>query len=287
LAKLNAKDHRGLSSDDINCRFVMYELMLAWTFFHELGHVLQRHAVIKGGFDGSGGYIEEIADEVDTIHAELASGFVDDTGTLHARVHAQAREVLADAEAVGLVLDYLDRTCRVRTTSVYLLFCAMGMVFQRFYDRHDDHLRLAPHGHPHPVVRNEIARMLLIEQLHPMLLASPQALTPEAVWHQLVYLHTRAEVMVGMIRSHRIERRSDEHLLPSYARLTGPDHKEERSAYIAALAESIIVQADAIAHTHIAPRGAVDRMLRYLQAHVPEPVHRAPAASAHLGGRVG
>eukprot|EP01034_Spumella_vulgaris_P033250 gene33250-41028_t len=111
-------------SSDARCRFIMFELMLVWTFFHELGHVLQQHyrlRVSSNTTDKLDVYLE-IPDPLASAECIADTAAVSGTSDLA----AQARELMADGEAIDLTLKYLYSSQRLCFPVVYLFYCSTG-----------------------------------------------------------------------------------------------------------------------------------------------------------------
>jgi hypothetical protein len=130
-----AKIENRLESNDLHCRFVMFELMLVWTFFHELGHVVQQHYFLHSPSNSAdrvdlfSEFDEEIRDR-EMVEREGPEPSMSD-------LRGQARELMADAEALDLALKYLLASGRLNFAMVYLLLCSISCMYQRFFANYD------------------------------------------------------------------------------------------------------------------------------------------------------
>jgi len=225
-------DERQLKPDDVRCRFIMFELMLAWTFFHELGHVVQGHYKLRSsGASTIDNQLflemeEEIAKPGDHANGSARLGAPDLPG--------QARELMADAEATSLMFKYLCEAGRLRPSVWYLLRCAMGCMFQRFYANYPDSLELSPAKHPHPVIREHASDVFSLRLLSDWLIWANRVETPAEAASRIAYLHVRASLITGIFRANRFEKRSGPDQMPSYMDLT-QNGTAARQVYIEAL----------------------------------------------------
>ena len=207
----------------IAVRFQMFELMIAWTFFHELSHLIQRHYKLKDG----------IIHKVSFYEIEKSSGKAD--------IDSQAREILADIEGLDLTLKYMERSNMKSTKSLYLLLCAIGCMFNRFYAKsYEINLGSSVTTHPHPVLREEY--------IHRFIHQRAQTITPY-VWERNIrdslllgygYLTTRSSLAVGLYWANK------------YNSFDGEDYPDYmRSKFEVASSEGIEIQGklnDSILH---------------------------------------
>ena len=73
-----------INENDIACRFVMFECVIAWVFFHELGHLVQKHYMFKKDSDSC---VESEVVEIDESREKLGQN-----------LDAQAREMSNSVE---------------------------------------------------------------------------------------------------------------------------------------------------------------------------------------------
>lgn len=219
---------------EVRCRFVLFELMLAWTFFHELGHAIQGHYLMHDQSTAVG--TEWVHLEMDEPPAEEVAAAAVESSVLSKRpdLASQARELMADAEATSLTLNYLGFQGRMKASTSYLLTCAIGCLLQRFYLNYPESLEISPERHPHPVVRDESTQLLSGHWTTDLLIVRKQCSTREEAVVSLSYLNVRALLMTGVFRSHRIEKLDDSGKLPSYMQLMR-DGKQGLIAYFQAL----------------------------------------------------
>ena len=224
-------DDRQLQPDDVRCRFIMFELMLVWTFFHELGHVVQGHHHMRSegpSLVSDSGYLEM----EDPAPVQVNEARAVTAATAHKPepdLAAQARELMADAEATDQTLKYLALRGRLNFNVWYLLLCSTGCMFQRFYTGYPDSLELSRSRHPHPAIRDEACQLLGLNWVADYLIASKNISAREEAALPLAYLSVRASLVTGLFRSHRIEKRESEDKLPSYMRLISKDVEQHKS----------------------------------------------------------
>ncbi|PXX73382.1 hypothetical protein, partial [Rivihabitans pingtungensis] len=237
-----------ITPNDVYCRFILFELMLTWTFFHEVAHALQRHYVFRHE-ESHANLLPDYMDwELDFSNSDDASKkaiFNEEScsNTTEPTIAAQARELMADAEGVGMALSYIVQNSRFSKNMAYLLFCSLGCMFQRFYNKYDgDGLGVGTSRHPHPAVRDKILNLFLIKIIDDRLVHEKDGEYSVDKKHELFYLSVRANIFVGLFRSWRIEAREDESILPSYMRLRGKEYSEEMRFYIDQLFPSIQTQ---------------------------------------------
>jgi len=261
-------DGRQLRPDDVRCRFIMFELMLVWTFFHELGHVVQGHYRMhsKGPSKVSEWGLLEIEDPA-PIHANHVGGIASATsgkGVVPDLV-AQARELMADAEAMDLTLKYLVMRNRLNFNVWYLLLCSMGCMFQRFYTSYPANLQLSHARHPHPAVRDEASQLLGINWVADYLVASKIVQHREEGATPLTYLSVRASLVTGLFRATRIEKRDSPDHLPSYMGLIR-DGVDQQQAYLRALLPEIERQLPMALEHHLIDMHSLGYWFEIIQA---------------------
>jgi hypothetical protein len=254
-----------LNSNDARCRFVMFELMLVWTFFHELGHVLQQHHRLKVSSCST--------DKVDVFleipDCAARTGFMADTtaesGT--ADLAAQARELMADADAIDLTLNYLRTSERLCFPVVYLLYCSISCMYQRFYRHYKESLHVTEHLHPHPAVRQEVSEAFLTLWIFRNLASMGESVDSENAKQVVAYHTARSTIFTGMFRSFRIEERTGESRLPSYMRLLVEDnHQADLYSYLERLTPFVEAQIAKVREWHLMPENCMEEWLRGFNA---------------------
>lgn len=249
---------------EVRCRFVLFELMLAWTFFHELGHAIQGHYRMQA---------RPASIEETWIHAEMdapvlggpaATVEVSEPIPTEADLAAQARELMADADASNQTLKYLSRHKRITPSIIYLLTCATGCLLQRFYMTYPETLEISDSRHPHPVVRDESAQLLL---------SYPAKEFPELINHfesidvalqELSYINVRALTMTGLYRYHRIEKTVDGRTIPSYMKIMR-DEQAQLATYLRALIPEVERQLVLVRDYHLMGSAALDSWVSSLR----------------------
>lgn len=263
------KDERQPRPDEIRCRFIMFELMLVWTFFHELGHVVQGHHLLRSA--GASRNRDDVLWEMEedavaqSDSANMSPASQDANKSAPPDLAAQARELLADAEATDLTLKYLVGQRRLNFNVWYLLLCSMGCMFQRFYSNYPDNLDLSPARHPHPLIRDEASQVLGNNWVADFLVASENIESREEAGKPLAYLNTRASLMTGLFRAHRMEKRESPERLPSYMDLSFRDRGEQRRAYLKALLPEIEWQLPIIVKNHLIELHSLEYWFQYLR----------------------
>jgi hypothetical protein len=222
-----------IEANDVRCRFVMFELMLAWTFFHELGHVLQQHYKFRmapGSLDNVDTFLELVEDPP---HTDFADGEI--ARAPSADLAAQARELMADAEAMDLTLKYIKVTGRLCFPLIYLLHCSISCMFQRFYQNYTEDLNITNHRHPHPAVREEVSGRFLAWSICDYLVQKKIVPDQAAAALVVTYATVRANLFTGFFRAWRIEQRDETSGLPSYMRLQSEAHRKGMLGYLKTL----------------------------------------------------
>lgn len=243
-------EERKLQPDDVRCRFIMFELMLVWTFFHELGHIVQGHHRMhlnRASMIGDGGFLE-LNDTTSTQSVLLDVASSAAGGLATPDLAAQARELMADAEAMDQTLKYLVIGGRKNFSVCYLLLCSTGCMFQRFYMSYPDNLKLSDAKHPHPAIRDEASLLLATKWLSDYLVVSKNVQNRDEAAIPLTYLSVRASLVTGLFRSHRVEKRDTSDRLPSYMELSYD--VRQRQSYFKALFPEIERQLPMVLEYH-------------------------------------
>lgn len=254
-----------LDANDVRCRFVMFELMLAWTFFHELGHVLQRHYRLRMAAIGQ--------DHVDLFLEWPENGGAEEsadsgtTETVQGDLPAQARELMADAEAMDLTLAYLHASGRLSFPMLYLLYCSVSCMYQRFYQKYKENLNITKHRHPHPALREQVSEAFLSWSISDYLVARKAVPGREHAALVVTYITVRANLFTGLFRASRIEARDETSGLPSYMRLQTAAHRADMLRYQDTLMPYIESQMAQVQQWHLRTGNRMDEWLEMLRAH--------------------
>lgn len=250
-------------TNDVRCRFVMFELMLVWTFFHELGHVVQQHYRFRNKtdyLDAAEMFLEFSKETASTDHANAGS-----IGDALPDLPAQARELMADGESIDLTLKYIQVTGRLCFPLVYLLHCSVGCMFQRFYQNYSENLNIVGRRHPHPALREQVSEAFHSDTMRDHLVASKQVPNDEAGVMTVLYASARANLLTGLFRAHRIEQRDEGSGLPSYMRLLTEEHRSGMLSYQDTLMPYIESQMDEVRQWHLLPETRIDEWLEMLR----------------------
>lgn len=231
LKAYNQKPHENINSNDIACRFLMFEVVVAWIFFHELGHLVQRHYMISD--DASNSIESEILEIDESLENKRPN------------ISGQAREVMADIEGLDMTLKYMKRKGILQSQSVYLLLCGVNCMYQRFYQKYEVSLDLANGNHPHPVIRNEFFHNFLLHWIIEFLDCDKSLSAPP-----LAYMSVRSSLMSGLFWAHRVES-FDGDGLPTYMDLSSENYHSEKKEYMSTIRDEIIHVMSIVKHTHI------------------------------------
>ena len=226
-------NQQNLDSNDIVCRFIMFELMVAWVFFHELAHAVQGHHIFK-------------LDETKLIAYHEMDEFDSRTGQ---EINSQAREILADIEGVDFTLQYMKRKNIYGKESVYLLLCAQNCMFHRFSMHYDINLKITDRKHPHPVIRNDFVNNYLMHWVVENYSIKDNTKNLYYLKLGLVYISTRSAVVAGLFWTHRVEKNRGDNL-PPFMRLQSEEFQAEAEKYRNELKAAIVEQLPAIKKVH-------------------------------------
>lgn len=242
---IEEKPNEKMDSNDLACRFVMFEIVVAWIFFHELGHLIQRHYMLKEEAGTASGVIG--AFEIDEDKKERSPD-----------ISGQAREVLADIEGVDLTLRYMKRKGILQPQSIYLLLCGVSCMYQRFYSGYEDNLDLSASTHPHPVIRNEFFHNYLLQWMLQFLNGDKsKAALP------LTYISVRSSLMSGLFWAHRVEK-FDGVGLPTYMDLSSQRYESQRDAYMSSIKTEVIKIISIVKNIHMTSSNSISLFERSL-----------------------
>ncbi len=237
LEAFSKNPNENINSNDIACRFVMFEIVVAWVFFHELGHIVQRHYMLKNNSENS----------LETEIVEIDEGRED----IDSDIAAQAREIMADIEGVNLTLQYMKRKGTLQPQSMYLLLCGVNCMYQRFYQGYKTNLDITKGSHPHPVIRNEFFNDYFLQWMIVFLdNDKEQAAIP------LIYLSVRSSLMSGLFWAHRIESFDGEGL-PTYMDLSSENYQSQKKDYMQAISDELMEMLPILKDIHIMPSNCI------------------------------
>lgn len=265
VALLQKNRNSDVDANEVRCGLVMFEVMLVWIFFHELGHVLQRHYKLKPSMSGKDS-VEAFLEC--TGHLALDScADAEGNASPSTDLAAQARELMADAEAIDLTVKYFLATGRFKLPSIYLIFCAVSCLYQRFYEHYDENLCITNQNHPHPAVRGDVSESFLGNIACNLLVTTGQLADRSSAVRLVAYLITRSSFFTGYFRAHRIEQRDDTSELPSYIQLQTQEYATSMHAYHDVLMPHIEAQISEVSRWHLLPGHALDEWLEMLRVH--------------------
>ena len=228
-----------ITRNDINFRFLMFELMLTWAFFHELSHYLQQHYLLDGSDHGvQHGVI---------IQEEISRG-----GAVDHSLHRQAREILADAEGLNLTISLLRQSGRFQFPTMYALLCSVCCMFQCFFESCSSTSLKTVGSHPHPIIRDEFISRCWIRLISSCLAMDQVSLSESGAAVQLTYMSIRASTITALIRSQRASEQFNTPL-PSYMHLQSEHNQEEFDSCVSELKREIEREASAIKDLHLYP----------------------------------
>ncbi|WP_417500073.1 hypothetical protein [Methylophaga sp.] len=237
LEVFSKNPNENINANDIACRFVMFEIVVAWVFFHELGHLVQRHYMLKSNSENR-------------LETEIVE--IDESGdNLDSDTAAQAREIMADIEGVNLTLQYMKRKGILQPQSMYLLLCGVNCMYQRFYQGYKTNLDITKGNHPHPVIRNEFFNDYFLQWMVVFLDNNKeQAAIP------LTYLSVRSSLMSGLFWANRIESFNGEGL-PTYMDLSSENYQSQKKDYMQAISDELVKMLSIIKDIHIMPSNCI------------------------------
>ncbi|MBK9160276.1 MAG: hypothetical protein IPM27_01680 [Nitrosomonadales bacterium] len=196
----------------------LFMAALTWVYFHEIGHLMQEHGVIRARH---GAIDDQKSSEVHEFNA-----YGNNALTGHAAVVSHTTELAADFEATNFYLMELFRhisdprfvrqenRAEVFSGLLYLMICGLSIVFYRFNGAFPLAPSTFPEGsHPSPLTRLEINIPHIFE-----ILSAPQM--GEFMGHnldrkQLVQLSQKAALSVALYWSmtNTDERKFDDRFL--------------------------------------------------------------------------
>lgn len=225
-------------------RFLMFELMLSWVFFHELSHLIQCHYKLKGDISENIEYYEVVGDFTEPDFS------------------GQSREILADIEGVNLTVRYMEQEDFYGPNSMYLLLCSMTCMFNRFCGNgYLDKFHEVKGVHPHPVIRDDFIHEYF---------CSLMAETTPLVWEPSVresillgygYLTIRSAMAAGLFWGNRYQN-FDGKEYPSYMSLQMTTRTKEAEAYKAKLRCITHAQLEVITAEHLYNETATKLMFK-------------------------
>jgi len=231
--ELMSKERLDVIIKTLPARFLMFELMLSWVFFHELSHLIQCHYKLK---EGTTENIE---------YYEVVGGFIEPD------YRGQSREILADIEGLNLTVQYMEREGFYGPNSVYLLLCSMTCMFNRFCGNgYLNKFHEVKGVHPHPVIRDNFIHEYF---------CSLMAKTTPLVWEPSVrksilqgygYLTTRSAMAAGLFWANRYQS-FDGKDYPSYMSLQMTTRTKDAEAYKTELRRITHTQLKVITAEHL------------------------------------
>lgn len=150
----------------------MFVAAITWVYFHEIGHLMQEHGVIRDEFGPGDGGAKQTAD----VHDFEASGENPIVG--REALVSHATELAADFEATNFYViellrhvsdpDFVNDEARTEVFSglIYLMVCGLSLVFFRFNGSRPILPAAVVEGsHPNPLTRLEINIPHIFESL--------------------------------------------------------------------------------------------------------------------------
>ncbi|CAN7738195.1 hypothetical protein LJR267_009123 [Paraburkholderia hospita] len=150
----------------------MFVAAITWVYFHEIGHLMQEHGVIRDEFEPSDGGAKQTNDvhDFEASQAKLIVG--------REALVSHVTELAADFEATNFNViellrhvrdsDFVDDEARTEVFSglVYLMVCGLSLVFFRFNGNRPILPTAVVEGsHPNPLTRLEIIVPQIFESL--------------------------------------------------------------------------------------------------------------------------
>lgn len=196
----------------------LFAAALTWVYFHEMGHLMQEHGYIRARYGSRQGQQSSDVHEFDASGSEPLSG--------RAAVVSHVTELAADFEATTLYVTEMIRHINnpnfvsdeekgmVFSGLVYLMICALSIVFYRFNGSVPPVLSPIPQGsHPDPLTRLEINISHIFEMLDISALRQHIGYTLDR--RALVLLSDKAGLSVALYWSitKTVEKRFDDRFL--------------------------------------------------------------------------
>jgi hypothetical protein len=225
------------TEDAIAARCMYYELALVWVFFHELSHLVQCHYRLRSQLVSESNLLEfyEIRDTSDDS---------EENG------YDQAREVLADMEGIDLTIKYMIRKDIFTSGSLYIFMCALGCMFNRFYNGYDEVVSVGNGTHPHPIVRNEFSTAYITNAACQKLLEMKYTESHESVAIAIAYLSVRASLVSGIFWGWRYED-VEEGALTSFMKFSSHENAQQRKECCSIIEQGMNKQLVTIAGNHL------------------------------------
>lgn len=227
------------TEDAVACRCMYFEIALAWVFFHELSHLVQCHYRLRNQLSANTDLVE--------FYEMNSSGASPEENSKE-----QSREILADMEGIDLTLKYMIRKGVFNSGALYIFMCALGCLFNRFYNGYPEKIDIGTGSHPHPIIRHEFAVAFITNAISQKLIDMGYAKNKEGVAIAIVYLSVRANLLSGVYWGWRYEDQ-DKEGLTSFMKYSSTHDHEPREACCLALEVEINKQLVTIAANHLMP----------------------------------
>lgn len=231
--ELMSKERLDIIIKTLPARFLMFELMISWVFFHELSHLIQCHYKLKG----------DTSENIE--YYEVVGGFTEPDFS------GQSREILADIEGLNLTVQYMEREGFYGPNSMYLLLCSMTCMFNRFCSNgYLNKFHEVKGVHPHPVIRDDFIHEYF---------CSLMAKTTPFVWEPSIresillgygYLTIRSAMAAGLFWANRYQC-FDGKDYPSYMTLQMTTRTKDAEAYKTELRRITHTQLKVITTEHL------------------------------------
>lgn len=225
------------TEDATACRCMYFEVALAWVFFHELSHLVQCHYKLKSQLSAE-------ADSIEFYELNSSSSGPEESS------REQSREILADMEGIDLTLKYMIRKDIFSSGALYIFMCALGCLYNRFYNGYPEKIDIGQGSHPHPIIRHEFSVAFITNAISQKLIEMGYAKDKESVGIALVYLSVRANLLSGIYWGWRYEDQEKGGLTSFMKYSTTHDH-EPRKACCLALEVEMNKQLVTIASNHL------------------------------------
>ena len=150
----------------------MFVATITWVYFHEIGHLMQEHGVIRAEFgDGHGNAARttdvqdfEASDDKRLAGREVLVSHVTELAADFEATHRYVFELLRHIRAPDFV-DEKDRT-EVLSGLIYVMVCGLSLLFMRFNGNQPILPTAGIEGsHPNPLLRLEINVPQIFENL--------------------------------------------------------------------------------------------------------------------------
>ncbi|EKY3928918.1 hypothetical protein N8V20_21670 [Enterobacter hormaechei subsp. steigerwaltii] len=236
------------TDEELICRFTMFELMIAWIFFHELAHHVQGHYKIKNEIKESVTYHElDYSSNINNSNSEVTPSVI------KKNIDQHAREILADLEGMYLTMRMMVRNDTLTPPNTFLLLYVQTSMFNVFYKLSEGEytdLDSVKVTHPHPVIRNKFVHALYFSVMSWELDNDIYQDYRQSVSRGLEYYTVKSSLLAGMIWAMRQPDYSPD-AMPQFLKFSDESEYSTDYNYLSELTLSAERQSSIISLLHI------------------------------------